>query len=170
MRRSAPRKSFRSWGTFPSWEPSSDPGTTEGRRPSSFSSSLRRSSPAWNPSAWPGPERENKRKSKKRRKKRRTGLRKNDRRRHDRRRPDPSRPDRRRHDRIETEKGQVGGPDRCGRPWPARRWWGDRLLHLHKARPHAPGASNGLYRRADDGQKARSADGDRKSTRLNSSH
>src|SRR5207249_1986075 len=54
-----------------------------------------------------------------------------------------------------TKKGQVGGPDRCGRPRPARRWWGDRLLHLHKPRPHAPGASNGLYRRAGDGQEAR---------------
>src|SRR5438128_4351391 len=53
MRRSALRKSSLCWGRFPSWEPSSGAETTEWRRPSSFSSSPRRSSPAGNPSARP---------------------------------------------------------------------------------------------------------------------
>src|SRR5437899_24298 len=53
MRRSARRKSSLCWGRFPSWEPSSGAETTEWRRPSSFSSSPRRSSPAGNPSARP---------------------------------------------------------------------------------------------------------------------
>src|SRR5438132_14031093 len=53
MGRSARRKSSLCWGRFPSWEPSSGAETTEWRRPSSFSSSPRRASPAGNPSARP---------------------------------------------------------------------------------------------------------------------
>src|SRR2546427_13080317 len=53
MRRSARRKGSLCWGKSPSWEPSSGAETTEWRRPSSFSSSPRRSSPAGNQSARP---------------------------------------------------------------------------------------------------------------------